>query len=276
MDSDKVRAVKIPMVADVRGNLSFVQHPEQIPFAIKSVSWVYDVPFGVSTDGKRFANRSRAIVALSGSFDVVIHSDCETPERHRLSRPYEALCVPPTSCHKIVNFSTNAVAMTIASAEDDDASESAPIQHPAQHDGHSISLLDDCRVVNISHHTDAFGSMAMVENDGTHPFDVCRVFYLYDVPADSERGGHSHFEGREYIVAVSGCFDVILDDGRARRTFTLNRPYKALFIPAGIWREINNFSSGSVCLVLTSTKFAESDYCRDYAKFKELTNKKNR
>ena len=262
MDSESVRKIKIPMVADVRGNLSFIQSPEQIPFAIGRVLWIYDVPFGKSYDGE--ALDGQVIVALSGSFNVAISGKegC-----HSLSRPYDALYLPPSTRYEIVNFSTNAVALLIDSEDDgEESAESAPCR-----EWHSCSLLADCRIVNLNRRLAEFGSISAVENDGTNPFAVRRVFYLYDVPADSERGGHSHFVGQEFIVAVSGSFDVILDDGKERRTFTLNRPYKALYIPAGIWREINNFSSGSVCMVLTSTKFAESDYCREYSKFKELT-----
>ena len=98
-----------------------------------------------------------------------------------------------------------------------------------------------------------------------------RVFYLYDVPGDSERGGHSHHKAQEFIIAASGSFDVTLSDGQDSRKFSLNRPYRALYIPAGIWRNIDNFSSGSVCLVLTSELYDEADYVRDYERFKQLT-----
>lgn len=105
-------------------------------------------------------------------------------------------------------------------------------------------------------------------------FAVRRVFYLYDVPSDSERGGHSHYQARELIVAVAGAFDVTLDDGSERRTYHLDRPYKALYVPRGLWRELNNFTSGAVCMVLTTELFEEADYVRDYDRFLELTNSK--
>lgn len=136
---------------------------------------------------------------------------------------------------------------------------------------HNISLLSDCKVVELPRHRHENGSLSVVENSAEMPFAVRRVFYLYDVPGDSERGGHSHHEAQEYIVAVSGSFDVVLSDGHSTQRFTLNRPYHALYIPAGIWRSLDNFSSGSVCLVLTSHKFAEEDYVRDYDRFLSLT-----
>lgn len=138
-------------------------------------------------------------------------------------------------------------------------------------DNHAYSTIDECRIVELPRHRHENGSLSVVQNDNAVPFAVKRVFYLYDVPGDSERGGHSHYQAQEFIVAASGSFDVTLTDGMTSRTFTLNRPYRALYIPAGIWRTIGNFSSGSVCLVLTSEFYSEDDYVRDLDRFKQLT-----
>lgn len=143
-------------------------------------------------------------------------------------------------------------------------------------DAHRKSLISDCRIVELNRNRHVNGSLTVVENNADALFNIKRVFYLYDVPGDSERGGHSHFEAQELIVALSGCFDVTLQDGHSKKTFTLNRPYKALYIPAGIWRSLDNFSSGAVCLVLTSELFEESDYVRDYDRFLNLTAEKIR
>ena len=140
-----------------------------------------------------------------------------------------------------------------------------------EEDAHRRSSLSRCKVVELPRHRHPNGSLSVVQNDGAAPFDVRRVFYLYDVPGDSERGGHSHFRAQELIVAVSGSFDVTLSDGHAEKVFSLNRPYQALYIEAGIWRSLSNFSSGSVSLVLTSELFDEADYVRDFEKFKQLT-----
>lgn len=134
----------------------------------------------------------------------------------------------------------------------------------------NMSTLDDCRIIELPRRRHENGSLTEVENVEGAPFAVKRVFYLYDVPGDSERGGHSHHQAQEFIISASGAFDVVLDDGHERRTYTLNRPYRALYIPSGIWRELNNFSSGSVCLVLTSEVYDEADYVRDYSEFKAL------
>lgn len=136
---------------------------------------------------------------------------------------------------------------------------------------HQISLIDDCHIISLDRHSHQNGSLSVVENSDKFPFLIKRIFYLYDIPGDSERGGHSHHKAQELIIAASGCFDVTLTDGHVSKTFTLNRPYNALYIPAGIWRSIDNFSSGSVCLVLTSELFSEDDYVRDFKQFLSLT-----
>ena len=129
--------------------------------------------------------------------------------------------------------------------------------------------VDDCVVKNLPKHMRPNGNLTVVENNYSMPFDVERVYYLYDVPAGEERGGHAHKELQQFVIAVSGSFDVIIDDGRERKTVTLNRPSKGLHIRPGIWRELNNFSSGAVCLVLASHHYDEDDYIRDYKAFVE-------
>ena len=111
----------------------------------------------------------------------------------------------------------------------------------------------DCTLIEMDkHHSDNKGNITVVENSKTIPFDVKRTYYLYDVPGGGSRGAHAHKELQQMIVAASGSFDVTLDDGNVKRTFTLNRPYQGLLIMPGIWRDLNNFSAGSVCLVLAS------------------------
>jgi len=144
----------------------------------------------------------------------------------------------------------------------------------AELDGHKTSCIDDCKIVELGKNHHANGNLTVVENNTQVPFDIKRVYYLYDVPGGEERGGHSHKQLRQFLVAISGSFDVIIDDGVNQRCITLNRPYKGLLIVPGIWRVINNFSSGAVCLVLASEHFDENDYVRDYDEFKQLTNHK--
>lgn len=125
----------------------------------------------------------------------------------------------------------------------------------------------DCSFLELDKRHRDKGNLTVVENNMTIPFDIRRVYYLYDVPGGESRGGHAHKELRQLIVAASGSFDVILDDGAVKRRFTLNRPYQGLLVVPGIWRELDNFSSGSVCLVLASLVYEESDYIRNYDDF---------
>ena len=140
-------------------------------------------------------------------------------------------------------------------------------------DPHSISSVDKACVINLHHHDHPQGKISVIENYPARvlPFDVRRVFYLYDVPADSNRGGHSHFCGQELIVAISGSFEVELHDGVKSQRWRLDRPYKGLYVPTGLWRTIDNFSGGAVCMVLTSIEYSEEDYVRDFERFLTLT-----
>lgn len=136
------------------------------------------------------------------------------------------------------------------------------------------SSVYDCTVVELDrHHSARKGDISIVENGITVPFDTKRVYYLYDVPGGVNRGGHAHKKLRQLIVAASGSFTVVLDDGIVKRSFILNRPYMGLYVVPGIWRVLEDFSSGSVCLVLASEKYDPDDYIRDYNEF--LTFKNN-
>ncbi|CAM3862438.1 FdtA/QdtA family cupin domain-containing protein [Flavobacterium sinopsychrotolerans] len=115
------------------------------------------------------------------------------------------------------------------------------------------------------------GNLSVIEND-VLPFEFKRVYYLYDVPAGAERGGHSHIEQKEFLIALSGSFDVVLNDGQEQKIITLNKPFEGLLINQGIWRELNNFSSGSVCLVIASAVFDEGDYIRKFEDFLAFKN----
>ena len=134
--------------------------------------------------------------------------------------------------------------------------------------------MKNIRLINIPKISDpdGRGNLSVVEKD-ILPFTKKRVYYLYDVPSDSTRGGHAHKELQQFLIALSGSFDVVLDDGNERKTITLNRPYKGVLIPNGIWRELENFSAGAVCLSLVSEEYREDDYIREYAAFKEYKRK---
>jgi len=128
--------------------------------------------------------------------------------------------------------------------------------------------LSDCRIIELPKITDPRGNLTFIEGGGRHvPFDIKRVYYLYDVPGGAERGGHGHKALHQLIIAMSGSFDVVLDDGSEKRRFHLNRSYYGLYVCPMIWRELDNFSSGSVCMVLASNLYDEADYYRDYDQF---------
>ncbi len=126
----------------------------------------------------------------------------------------------------------------------------------------------DCTIVELDkHHSDRKGNLTVVENGVTLPFDVKRVYYLYDIPGGESRGSHAHKELEQLIVAASGSFKVTLDDGSVKRSFFLNHPYQGLYVKPGLWRDLEDFSSGAVCMVLASDIYLAEDYIRDYNVF---------
>ena len=129
--------------------------------------------------------------------------------------------------------------------------------------------LSECRVMGLPKVDDARGNLTFIEEDNHVPFKIKRVYYLYDIPGGESRGGHAHRKLEQFIIAANGSFDVVIDDGYNSMRFHLNRSYYGLYIPRMVWRELDNFSSGSVCLVLASEHYEEEDYIRNYDEFKE-------
>jgi dTDP-4-dehydrorhamnose 3,5-epimerase-like enzyme len=129
------------------------------------------------------------------------------------------------------------------------------------------SAVGECRLIDLPRIHDPRGNLTFLESGIHAPFQIERVYYLYDVPGGETRGGHAHKELQQFIIAAAGSFDVVLDDGRERQRYHLNRSYFGLYLPRMIWRELDNFSSSSVCLVLASAHYAEEDYIRDYAEY---------
>jgi len=126
--------------------------------------------------------------------------------------------------------------------------------------------LNDIHIIDFPVIEDARGNLAFIQ-EGIVPYAFKRVYYLYDVPSGAERGGHAHIAQKQILIALSGSFDVILDDGTQKKTYTLNRPNKGLFVIEGLWRELQNFSSGAVCLVIAEDVYNEGDYIREYDEF---------
>lgn len=131
----------------------------------------------------------------------------------------------------------------------------------------NLSLMDKVKIIDLPRINDPRGNLTFVEGGAHIPFDIKRVYYLYDVPGGAARGGHAHKDLYQLIIAMSGSFDVVLDDGESKKRIHLNRSYQGLYIPKMIWRELDNFSSGSVCMVLASLPYDESDYYRNYDEY---------
>jgi len=135
------------------------------------------------------------------------------------------------------------------------------------------SSIDECVIVDLPKMTDPRGNLTFIESSKHIPFDIKRVFYIYDVPTGESRGAHAHKTLKQFIICLSGSFDVKVDDGNQKKTIHLNRPWQGVFIPPMIWAAETNFDPGSVCLILVSDFYDESDYHRNYEKFLEALRK---
>lgn len=282
----ELQCIELPKILDDRGNLSFFEDDAQLPFRIRRVHWIYDVPGGEERGGVAYKTTEEFIVAMSGSFDVIV-SDGKHQWRFPLNRSYKGVYIPAGLWRSVNNFSTNAVAVIAASthydSQDAIRDHDEFVQWSACHHEYGIEsllinsnsqIMDtkysvyDCGIITLDrHHSQRKGDICVIENGETVPFDVKRIYYLYDVPGGESRGGHGHKQLEQFIVAASGSFAITLDDGHVRRTFTLNRPYQGLLVKPGIWRTLDDFSSGSVCLVLASEKYEADDYIRNYNDF---------
>jgi hypothetical protein len=136
-------------------------------------------------------------------------------------------------------------------------------------------MIENCKTIELPKIYEPRGNLTFIEGSQHIPFEIARVYYLYDVPGGAERGGHAHKALQQLIIPLAGSFDIHLDDGTSKKTFHMNRSYIGLYVCPMIWREIDNFSSGAVCLVLASSKYDEADYYRDYQEFITDANKAN-
>ena len=130
--------------------------------------------------------------------------------------------------------------------------------------------IDDVKIIELPKHLDARGNLSFVEQCNQIPFEIRRTYWIYDVPGGESRGGHAYKENQEFVIALSGSFDVVVSDGTCCRTFTLNRSYYGLYIPNGLWRELNNFSTNSFALEFASTPYNQQDYIRNFEEYKTL------
>lgn len=290
MTINDCKIIELPKFLDARGNLSFAENFKQIPFEIRRTYWLYDVPGGVGRGGHAEINNEELIISLSGSFEIMVDDGTEQ-KTFTLNRSYYGLYIPKGLWREIKEFSTNALALEFGSIPYDvndyirnyDAflafskvGNASSITIPASEpkdtevniDGRKLANVFDSSMLELDrHHSDRRGNLTVVENGKTLPFDVKRVYYLYDVPGGESRGAHAHRELSQLIIAASGSFTVTLDDGKCKRTYFLNRPYQGLYVKPGMWRDLGDFSSGAVCMVLASDVYKADDYIRTYEEF---------
>lgn len=283
------KIVGLPKIEDPRGNLSIIEQMKQIPFEIKRAYWIYDVPGGKDRGGHAYKDNQEFIVALSGSFDVVL-DDGHNKQTFTLNRSYCGLLVPKGMWRTMTNFSTNSLALVLSSTEYDEndyimdynefkqwrinssqqtVSPDAKTSIVANRGrtmfqaGEGKSVFD-CSLCELNKMHDLEGNLTYMYENIHVPFPINRVFYSYDIPGGEDRGAHAHKECHQFIIAASGAFEVVLDDGTNKRTVQLNRPFWGLHVPPGIWASEQGFSSGSICLVLASHGYSEDDYVRNY------------
>lgn len=291
MTINDVKIIELPKFLDERGNLSFAQNNTQIPFEIKRTYWIYDVPGGEERGGHAERENEELIIAMSGSFDITV-DDGKEKKTLTLNRSYYGLYIPKGIWRDMSNFSTNSLALEFGSIPYDANdyirdydeflaySKIAKDEEPKQPKENVIAEprnqkfnVFDCTMVELDkHHSNRKGNLTVVENGKTLPFDVKRVYYLYDVPGGESRGAHAHRDLEQFIVAASGSFRVTLDDGTCKRSFVLNRPYQGLYVKPGMWRDLDDFSSGAVCMVMASEVYTAEDYIRDYDEFIKFRN----
>lgn len=294
------KILKLPKIGDERGNLSIIEQIKQIPFEIKRVHWIYDVPGGCDRGGHAYKRTEEFVVALSGSFDVVIE-DGESSATYSLNRSYFGLYIPNGIWRTMTNFSTNSLALVLSSTEYDerdyvsdydefkawrndsskvptktDAKTSVMVNVPmVKQKMHEAGSVFDCSLCELTKMHDKEGNLTFMYENVHVPFPINRVFYSYDIPGGEDRGAHAHKHCHQFLIAASGSFEVVIDDGTNKRTVLLNRPFWGLHVPPGIWASEQGFSSGSICLVLASDGYSEEDYIRDYDDYLEYINTKN-
>ena len=289
MKIQESKIINLPKIADPRGNLSIIEQIKQIPFKIKRVHWVYDVPGGFDRGGHAYYETEEFIVALSGSFNVVVDDGLEK-KSFQLNRSYFGLYVPKGMWRTMTNFSTNSLALVLSSTKYNEKDYISDYEEYRiwREDGSKVPTITDaktsvrlnapfgrnlvtvgksvfdCSLCELNKIHDPEGNLTYMYENVHVPFPINRVFYSYDIPGGESRGAHAHRRCHQFLIAASGSFEGVLDDGINKRTVLLNRPFWGLHVPPGVWAAEQGFSSGSICLVLASHGYEEDDYIRNY------------
>ncbi|MDR1341204.1 MAG: FdtA/QdtA family cupin domain-containing protein [Prevotellaceae bacterium] len=237
---EKERITELPEITDKRGTLSFAETGQHIPFRISQISCI-------TTEQEQEPDEAMYI-ALSGSFKIIAND-----KGYILDKPYTALYMPDSIHRAATNFSAGAICLIISSDAIGGNKEKDSIQKEY--------IVQDCNLIKLA---DDGISTCLTENI---PFDIKRVFYIYNIPPAEERGMHAHKFCHEVLIAVRGSFDVELDDGRNKRTFTLNNPVYGLHIPPGIWAVEKKYTRDAICLVLASDRYDAENYINSHREF---------
>ncbi|MDR1090830.1 MAG: FdtA/QdtA family cupin domain-containing protein [Prevotella sp.] len=279
--------IELPRVTDRRGNLSFIEAEKHIPFPIARAYWIYDIPGGQKRGSHALKSQHEVIIALSGSFDVLL-DDGNEKRVHTLNRSYMALYVPNMLWRSLGNFSTNALCLVLTSGsynEEDYIRNYKDFRNILNTESSgNLKILSsggrmdikpqfntvlDCSLIGFPVIKNRAGSITPVHGGKAVPFDIKRVFYIYDIPSGAKRGMHAHKHCHEILIAASGSFEVELNDGINKKTILLNHPAYGLHIPPGVWAAEKEYSSGVVCLALASDVYDPDDYINTYADFKK-------
>jgi WxcM-like, C-terminal len=260
-----VRTIRLPKVQDDRGHLSFFQNYDQIPFKIKRVHWFYNAVMATRRHTQPPTSTRDFIVALSGSFEIAFF-DRNMKDPITLNRPYTGVYVPPLMRWQLHNFSANSVALIATDDSYLKSHDSRVRQSIAQSLTGRQASISDCNLITFPHTENAAGQLSPAANN-ILPFEVQRIYYIYDIPHTGSRGAHAHKTLHQIIIAARGSFAVAIDDGVNKTIIQLNTPYIGLHIQPSIWRSLSSFSQGAVCLALVSEQYSADDYIRDYSDF---------
>ncbi|WP_036930766.1 WxcM-like domain-containing protein [Prevotella sp. 10(H)] len=251
---EKERFIELPQITDRRGNLSFMEAGRHIPFSIGRTCWIYNIGKGQKWEDHKSEPLRKLIISLSGNFEILI-SDGEEKHRYTLDHPNTSFYIPEKLSFSIENFSSDAVCLIITSDAVNENSHIADLKPKSY-------TVEDCSLIKLPEIENGIGNSA-----NNLPFDVKRIFYIYDIPIGKVRGMHAHKLCHEVLVAANGSFEVELDDGVNRKTILLDSPDYGLYIPPGIWATERNYASGTVCLALASDIYDKDNYINAYPDF---------
>jgi uncharacterized RmlC-like cupin family protein len=249
--------IELPKITDRRGILSFIEAGNHLPFPIVSACWIY----GNQRNKSNLQGiPDKVIVALSGSFTVLIDNG-KDERRHILNNPAQALYIPSMMSYSLEGASTDSVCLVISS-------RSSPVELSGKNEKNELKKfsVEDCSLIKFPR---------IQNSDENIPFDIKRIFYIYDIPSGQTRGMHAHKYCHEVLIATSGSFQVELDDGTNKKNVVLDRPDYGLHIPPDIWATETGYSSGTVCLALASGIYDAENYIHTYSEFKKYRQHEN-